>query len=86
MSVTRSPKADSRSRAASQSGRIAVQPDDAQAWVRLQQRRGVAAAADGRVDDHPGGHGCEQRDHFVAQHGNVFERMGHLQPPGRWVE
>ena len=50
------------------------------------KRRGVPSPSDGRVDDHPGGHGCEQRDHFVAQHGNVFERMGHLQPPGRWVE
>ena len=43
-------------------------------------------AADRRVDEHAWGHGCEQRDHFVAQHGNVFERVGHLQPPGRWVE
>ena len=86
MSVTRSPKADSRSRAASRAAGSRSSPTMTQVGVRLEQRRGVTAPADGRVDDHPGGHGCEQRDHFVAQHGNVFERMGHLQPPGRWVE
>jgi hypothetical protein len=46
----------------------------------------MTASAHGRVHEDAIRCGCEQRHHFVAEHGGVFERVGHLQLPDWWVE
>ena len=58
---------------------ISVEPDKRQVIASRQQRGTVAAAADGGVDQYPGGHRCEESHHFVAQDGSVGECLGHLQ-------
>ena len=64
---------------------VAIEPDDLESGMRGQQSLAVASATDRGVNEHAGGHRFKERNNFVAQDRNVFERMDHLQPPD-WLE
>jgi hypothetical protein len=51
----------------------------------VQQRLGVAPAADGGVDDGAGRDGRQQGHHLVHHHGPVAEGLGPLQQVGHGV-
>ena len=69
--VIRSPNENQSRPGGFESQRVAVEADDPQRRIRLEQGLGMPAAPDGGVDDGSGWHGGEERDHFVAQYGNV---------------
>src|SRR5947207_1603102 len=49
----------------------------------LEHRPGVAATANGGVDEQARGHRPEQVDHAVDHHRQVREPLAHPQPPDR---
>ncbi len=56
-----------------QSDRVAVEPDDAEAGVRSQQRRTVPSATERGVDENAARDWGEKRHDFIAHHRDVFE-------------
>ena len=83
ISVIRSPNETRRGPGGLEGHRVAVEANDAQRRVSLEKRLRMSASADGGVDERSGWHRGKERHHFVAQHGSVGERVGHLQPLGR---
>jgi hypothetical protein len=57
---------------------VAINAQQAQLRGRLQQRRGVTAAAKGGIDDHTGVLSGEKLDDFSLEHWYVKIVLGHL--------
>jgi len=64
---------------------IAIEPNDAQAGVGVEQCLTMSPTTHRRIDDDAGRYRSKERNDFITQDGNVFERLDHLQPPD-WLE
>ena len=69
-----------------QGHRVTIEPADRQAAVGRQQRGRMPSPSNGGVDHQSLGHRGKERDNFITQDRNVFERVDHLQPPDRFED
>src|SRR5690606_26051776 len=63
---------------------VLVEAEDRQVRVGVEERLGVAAAAEGGVDDDARGHGREQLDDEVDHHGAVVEAAHSFRSLAAW--
>ena len=92
-SATRSPNGRQRAAGRRQGVGVPVEAEELEVRVGLEERAGVAAAADGGVDEQPGGHRAEEVDDLVDHHrlvtrsrGSVSPRRAHVRPSARCRE
>lgn len=63
------------------SNRVGIAVEGVHAGASFQQRGGVPARAEGRIDNGHAGTRGQRGDHFVEQHGDVWSGLGHSAAP-----